>query len=243
MAWVELRTLIRRECAVIARYWFVTLAPPAIASALYFAIFGTLLGDRVGQIHGVRYAEYMAPGLIALTAIPYAFTHTASGLLGARIFKFVEEMLVTPTARWVLALGYIVGGVLRGLAVAVVSAAIGLVLFDLNLRSPSLTVLALLLGTVTAAAAGLIAALLVKSFHQIAAIEAFVLVPLAILGGVFTPVSALPAWAQEASRWNPLFYVVDAIRNGSLESRKFLLVWQFWLRADWQPRWRRLRHS
>jgi ABC-2 type transport system permease protein len=213
MQWVGLITLIRRECAVISRYWFATLAPPAMAAALYFTIFGGVLGGHIGRVHGVPYAEYMAPGLIVLTAMPYAFTHTASGLLGARIFKFVEEMLVAPMPRWIIAVGYIVGGVLRGLTVGLVSTTIGLLFLDLHLSSPWMVVLALFLVTLSAAAAGLIAALLVRSFHQIAAIEAFVLTPLAILGGVFTPVSVLPAWAQVASPWNPIFYMVNAIRS------------------------------
>src|SRR5690242_1822003 len=82
--WTGLKTIILRQCVVIARFWTVTLAPPIVTTLLYFAIFGAILGKRIGSFDGIGYIEYVSPGLIVLWVIPYAYGHTASGFLGAR---------------------------------------------------------------------------------------------------------------------------------------------------------------
>jgi ABC-2 type transport system permease protein len=109
--WVGLRTIIFRECAVIARFSSVTLTPPVVTMLLYFAIFGGILGRRIGSFSGIDYIRYVSPGLIVLWVIPYSFGHTASGFLGARIFRFLEEILVSPLPEWAVMLGYVTGGV------------------------------------------------------------------------------------------------------------------------------------
>jgi ABC-2 type transport system permease protein len=214
--WVGLNTIILRECAVIARFWTVTLAPPVMTTLLYFAVFGDILGKRIGSFAGVDYIHYVAPGLIALWVIPYSFAHTAGGFLGSRTFKYLEEILVTPLPDWALMLGYVIGGVLRGLLVGAAAAITTLLFTRLHIESVLVTVAALTMAALVSSLGGFIAALFAKTFEQLQVIQNSILTPLMFVGGVFNPISALPAWAQKLALANPMLYMVDAVRYGLL---------------------------
>ena len=215
-AWIGLSTIVLRECAVIARFWTVTLAPPVMTTLLYFAIFGDVLGKRIGSFAGVDYLHYVAPGLIALWVIPYSFAHTAGGFLGSRIFRYLEEILVTPLPGWIVMLGYVIGGVARGFLVGAAATVTALFFIHLHVQSVPVTIAALSLAALVSSLGGFIAALFAKTFQQVQAIQTSILTPLMFLGGVFNPVSNLPYWARELSAANPMLYMVDAVRYGLL---------------------------
>jgi ABC-2 type transport system permease protein len=216
MRWIGLKTLVCRECVVVLRFWRVTLAPPVIATILYFTIFGEVMGSRIGSVDGVDYDCYVAPGLIVLSVIPYSFVHTAAGLLGARLFKYIEELLVSPLPDWIILMGYVIGGVLRGLMVASVVILTSLFFTHLSVHSVVLSIAVLLTAAVMASVSGFITAAFAKSFEHVTAVQILVLTPLTYVGGVFTSISALPHWAQGLSFANPMFYVVNAFRYGVL---------------------------
>src|SRR3954452_14982646 len=102
MRWIGLKTLVYRECAVVVRFWIVTLAPPVIATILYFAIFGEIMGDRIGSVEGIAYGRFVAPGLIVLSLLHCSCAPTAAGLMGARLFGYIEELLVSPLPAWII---------------------------------------------------------------------------------------------------------------------------------------------
>jgi len=214
--WIGLKTLVFRECAVVVRFWSVTLAPPVVATILYFTIFGEVLGSRIGSIDGVAYDRYVAPGLIVLSAIPYSFAHTAAGLLGARLFKYIEELLVSPLPDWIILVGYVIGGVLRGLTVALAVILTSLFFIQLNVHSVLVSIAALLMATLGASVFGFITATCAKTFEHVTTVQILVLTPLTYFGGVFTSISTLPVWAQGLSFANPMFYFVNAFRYGVL---------------------------
>jgi ABC-2 type transport system permease protein len=214
--WIGLKTLICRECGVIIRFWSVTLAPPAITTVLYFTIFGEIIGKRIGSLDGVDYIQYMAPGLIVLWVIPYSYGHTAAGFLGARFFKFIEELLVSPLPDWVVMMGYVMGGMIRGFLVGMAAVVTTLLFTHLRVHSVFVSVAALLLAALVSALGGLITALFAKSFDQVTMIQTSIITPLAYIGGVFNSVSTLPIWAQKLSLANPMFYMVNAFRYGFL---------------------------
>lgn len=214
--WIGLNTIFLRECAVIGRFWSVTLAPPVMTTILYFAVFGGILGKRIGSFGGVDYLHYMAPGLIALWIIPYAFGHSASGFLGSKFFKYIEEILVSPLPVWVVMLGYVMGGVVRGFLVGAAAAVTTLLILHLHVRSVLVTMAALSLAALVSSLAGFITGLFARSFEQVQMIQGSILTPLMFFGGVFNPVSMLPDWAQKLSLANPMLYMVNAVRYGLL---------------------------
>jgi len=194
----------------------VTLAPPAITTVLYFTIFGEIIGRRVGSVDGFDYIQYMAPGLVVLWVIPYSYGHTAAAFLGARFFKFIEEVLVSPLPDWVVMTGYVIGGMIRGCLVGIAAVATTLLFTRLHVHSVFLSVAALLLAALVSALGGFITAMFAKSFDQVATIQTLILTPLMYIGGVFNSVSTLPNWAQNLSLANPMFHIVNAFRYGVL---------------------------
>ncbi len=216
MRWIGLKTLLLRECAVIVRFWGVTLAPPAVSTVLYFIVFGEIIGKRIGSIDGIDYIQFMAPGIIVLWVIPYSFGHTAGGFLGAKFFRYIEELLVSPQPHWVIMAGYVMGGLARGILVGMTAAVITLCFTPVPVHSVLLGLTAIALAAAVAALAGFITGLFAKSFEQVFMIQGLILTPLMYLGGVFSSLSTLPVWAQTLSRANPMFYMVNAFRYGLL---------------------------
>jgi ABC-2 type transport system permease protein len=210
------RTLIVRECRVILQFWGHTVAPPVVTTVLYFAIFGEVIGKRIGQMGGVDYIQYISPGLIMLWTIVQAYGHTAGGLVGARFFKYIEELLVSPLPDWIVVVGYVISGAIRGIAVGLAVLISTLLFTRLQVHSIAASCAVLLLTALASSVAGIIAALFAKSFDQVYGLQNFVLTPLLYVGGIFTSVTTLPTWAQTLSLANPMFYVVNGFRYGLL---------------------------
>jgi ABC-2 type transport system permease protein len=216
MHWIGLKTLVARECGVIFRFWAVTLAPPVITTCLYFTIFGEIIGRRIGSIQGVAYIRYLAPGLVVLWVVPYAYSHTAAGFLGSRFFRHIEEVLVTPLPGWLVVMGYVLGGVIRGVLIGLIAMLVTILFTHLDVHSVLTSIAVVCLAATVSALAGFITALFASSFDQVTTIQAMILTPLMYVGGVFNPIASLPLWMQHLSLANPMFYVVGAFRYGVL---------------------------
>lgn len=216
MRWIGFRTLVFRECAVIAHFWSVTLAPPIITTVLYFTILGGVLAERIGTVNGINYPQYLAPGLVLMWVIPYSYGHTAGAVLGARFFKYIEELLVSPLPSWVVVMGYVIGGVLRGCIVGMGAALITFLFIHPPVHSISMSIGVLLMAALISSLGGFITATFAKSFDQVSMIQASILTPLTYLGGVFNSVATLPNWAKKLSLANPIFYMVNAFRYSFL---------------------------
>lgn len=213
---VGLRTIVIREYGRIIRIWGQTLVPSAVTSTLYFVIFGSLLGARVGQMGGVDYRAYLAPGLIMMSIITNSYGNVVSSFFGAKFGKHIEELLVSPLPNWIIVLGYVCGGLMRGLMVGLVVTGVALVFTHLQVHHIVVILAAALLTSAIFALAGFINAVFAKNFDQVNWIPAFVLTPLTYFGGVFVSVELLPEWAQKVSMVNPILHMVNAFRYGFL---------------------------
>ncbi len=214
--WVGFSTIIIREFNRIIRIWGQTIVPPAVTATLYFVIFGSLIGRRVGPMGGHDYLQFIAPGLIMMTVITNSYGNVVSSFFGAKFGKHLEELLVAPLPNWLILFGYVAGGVLRGVLVGAVVTVVALLFTRLPVQHPFAIVSAVLLTSVVFALGGLVNALFAKNFDQISWFPTFVLTPLTYLGGVFYSVSMLPGWAAVASHANPILYMVSAFRYGFL---------------------------
>ena len=214
--WIGFKTVVLREYQRIIRIWTQTILPSAVSQALYFAIFGSLLGDRIGPMGGFGYMQYMAPGLIMMAVNINSYSNVVSSFYGAKFGKHVEELLVSPLPNWIIIAGYVSGGLLRGLMVGLVVTVVALLFTHLHVHHILIIVGAVLLTAVVFALGGFINAVFAKNFDQVNWIPAFVLTPLTYFGGVFYSVSLLPHWAQQLSLVNPILYMVNAFRYGFL---------------------------
>lgn len=214
--WVGFWTIVRREYQRIIRIWGQTIVPSAVTSVLYFVIFGSLIGRRVGQMDGFDYMQYIAPGLIMMAVITNSYANVVSSFFGAKFQRFLEEISVSPMPPWLIVLGYVAGGVLRGLLVGVVVTVISLFFTKLSIHHVFFIFAAVLLTAFVFATGGFINAVFAKNFDQVNFVPTFILTPLTYFGGVFYSISLLPDWAQVASHLNPILYMVNAFRWGFL---------------------------
>jgi ABC-2 type transport system permease protein len=215
------RTIIIREFSRIIRIWGQTLVPSAVTTTLYFVIFGSLVGRRIGEMGGFDYIAYIAPGLIMMAVITNSYGKVVSSFFGAKFGKHIEELLVSPLPNWVIIAGYVSGGLLRGLLVGLVVTVVALVFTWLNSHHLQLHNIFVVLGAVVLTSAvfslgGMDNEVFAKNFDHINWIPAFVLTPLTYFGGVFYSVDLLPEWAQKISMVNPILHMVNAFRYGFL---------------------------
>jgi ABC-2 type transport system permease protein len=214
--WTGFVTIIAREFSRIVRIWGQTIVPSAVTAILYFVIFGSLIGRRVGQMGGFDYMQYIAPGLIMMAVITNSYGNVVSSFFGAKFQRFLEEILVSPLPNWVIVAGYVGGGVLRGLLVGSVVTAVSLVFTHLTVHHAFAIVAAVLLTAIVFSLGGFINAVFARNFDQTNWIPAFILTPLTYFGGVFYSISLLPEWAQRLSYANPILHMVNAFRYGFL---------------------------
>lgn len=214
--WVALRTIITKEILRFARIWIQTILPPMVTMALYFIIFGGLIGARIGDMDGFRYMDFIVPGLIMLAVITNSFSNVVSSFFSAKFQRHIEEMLVSPMPNSLIILGYVGGGVARGLAVGAAVTAVSLFFSPLQVHSVGITLSVVTLTAVVFSLAGLINGVFARSFDDISIVPTFILTPLTYLGGVFYSVALLPEFWQGVSLLNPILYMVNAFRYGLL---------------------------
>ncbi len=214
--WVALGTILRKEITRYSRIWVQTLLPPAITMALYFVIFGTLIGSRIGQMDGFDYMSFVVPGLIMMSVITNSYSNVVSSFYSTKFQRSVEELLVSPTPNYIILIGYVLGGVSRGLAVGFIVTMLSLFFTELKIHSVTVTVAIVFMTSVLFSLAGFINAVYANSFDDISIVPTFVLTPLTYLGGVFYSISLLPEFWQGVSQLNPVLYMVNAFRYGFL---------------------------
>ncbi len=225
--WIGFQTIVIREYRRIIRIWTQTILPSAVTQALYFAIFGSLLGSRIGAMGGFGYMQYMAPGLIMMAVNVNSYSNVVSSFYGAKFGKHVEELLVSPLPSWLIVSGYVTGGLVRGLLVGVAVTAVSLLFTHLHVQHLLIIVAAALLTSSIFALGGFLNALFAKNFDQVNIIPTFVLTPLYYFGGVFYSVALLPHWAQAISYLNPILYMVNAFRYGFIGVSDVSLITAF----------------
>jgi ABC-2 type transport system permease protein len=211
---IAFSTIVRKEVYRFIRIWPQTLLPPAITTALYFLIFGKLIGDRIGTVHGTSYMDYIVPGIIIMSVITHSYANVVSSFYSTKFQRNIEELLVAPIPNWVILSGYISGGILRGVLVGSVVALISLLFTPLHIHHWLIALTIVFLTATLFSLAGFINAILAESFDDISIIPNFVLTPLSYLGGVFYSVDMLPTIWQHISLGNPILYMVNAFRFG-----------------------------
>ena len=216
---ITLWTLTSKEIRRFMRIWIQTLVPPAVTMSLYFVIFGSLIGPRIGEMDGFDYVQFMIPGLIMMSVITNSYANVVSSFYGVKFQKSIEELLISPMPHWVILLGFILGGVSRGVLVGIIVFCVSLIFYpEFEIANLGLTLLVLVLTAILFSLMGFINAVFADSFDDISVIPTFVLTPLIYLGGVFYSINILPELWRQVSMANPMLYVVNTFREGMLGS-------------------------
>tara|TARA_B100000989_G_scaffold183062_1_gene137696 strand:+ start:453 stop:1238 length:786 start_codon:yes stop_codon:yes gene_type:complete len=214
---VTLWTLTSKEIRRFMRIWIQTLVPPAVTMSLYFVIFGSLIGPRIGEMDGFDYVQFMIPGLIMMSVITNSYANVVSSFYSVKFQKSIEELLISPMPNWIILLGFILGGVCRGVLVGIIVFFVSLIFYpEFEIINPVLTIFVLFLTSILFSLMGFINAVFADSFDDISVIPTFVLTPLIYLGGVFYSINILPDLWRSISMANPMLYVVNTFREGML---------------------------
>lgn len=224
-------TMLRKEVMRIFRIWSQTLLPPVVTSTLYFAIFGAFIGSQVAPIHGVSYMQFIVPGLVMMAVITSAYSNVVSTFFGAKMQRYLEELLVSPLPSWVVIAGFVSGGMVRALLVSVLVIGVSLFFTHLVIFNVFIIFIAAFLAALIFSLAGFVNGIFAKSFDAVSIVPTFILTPLTYLGGVFYSIDRLPEIFRVISLANPILYMVNAFRYGFLGISDVPAIASLWVMA------------
>jgi ABC-2 type transport system permease protein len=225
--YIAFSSILRKEIRRFVRIWMQTLLPPVITTTLYFIIFGSLIGSRIGEMGGFSYMEFVVPGLIMMSVITSSYGNVVSSFFGAKFQRNVEELLVSPTPNYIILAGFVMGGVTRGLLVGIIVTIVSLAFTEFQIYRLDIMISIALLTAILFAMAGFINAVYANNFDDISIIPTFVLTPLIYLGGVFYSIELLSDFWAGVSKINPMLYVINVFRYGALGVADINVIWAF----------------
>jgi ABC-2 type transport system permease protein len=208
--------LARRETLRVSKLWTQTVLAPIVSSLLFILVFGLSLGDRIRNVGSVEYDQFIVPGLIAMAMVQAAFANNASTIFQARFDRYVNDILSAPMHPWQMTLGFVVGGVYRALLIGAGLLALAVPLTGVGLQRPLALIAIVALGLVLFAAFGTVVGIYAQSWDATTFVANIVILPLAFVGGTFYSIELLPSPWEELSHFNPIFYLVQAMRFGLL---------------------------
>ncbi len=214
--WIAFKAISYKEIIRFIRIWQQSIVPPVITTALYFVIFGNLIGPRIGEMEGFSYMNYIVPGLILMSVITNSYANVSSSFFSSKFQRSVEELLVSPTSNITILAGYVVGGMARGIIVGIVVTLVSLFFSELTIFNYSVLISTIILTAILFSLAGFTNALFAKKFDDISIVPTFILTPLTYLGGVFYSIKLLPDFWQAVSHFNPVLYMINTFRYGFL---------------------------
>jgi ABC-2 type transport system permease protein len=214
--WLGLWTLIVREAMRFLSVYTQTILAPVATSALFMTVFGLAFAARRGDVGGVPFQQFLAPGILMMVVIQNAFANTSSSIMISKVQGNIVDTLMPPLSPGEILTGYVAGGVLRGLVCAAAVMAVIFPWAGLWPASPFWMLWFALAGSVMLSLLGVLAGIWSEKFDQMAAMTNFVVTPLSFLSGTFYSVEALPEALQTVSLLNPIFYLIDGFRQGAL---------------------------
>lgn len=215
--WISFSTIVRKDVVRIFKIWPQTFLPSVVTSVLYFLVFGTVLGERIGDVGGFSYLQFVVPGLVMLAVVTNSFSDVATVFFVSKFFsRNIDEILVSPTPPSVIIAGFVGGGIVRGVLVGALVLLVSAFFVPLSFAHPWVMLLFLVLSSLVFSLAGLVNGIYAKSFDGISIVPTFVLTPLVYLGGVFFSIGALPGFWRDLATINPIFYLINGFRYGIL---------------------------
>jgi len=213
--WLGLRTLAEREVRRFSNIWMQTIMAPVVTAILFIIVFSLAITARRGE-PSLDFVQFIAPGILMMTVIQNAFANTSSSLLVSKVQGNIVDTLMPPLSALELTLGYVIGGVFRGLFVAVGVSVLVFPFIGLGVAHPLWALAFVVAGGTAMAALGVLGAILAQKFDHLSAFSNFFITPLSFLSGTFYSIDVLPGWMQALSHINPFFYMIDGIRYGVL---------------------------
>lgn len=188
----------------------------AVQPTLWLVIFGHVF-TRVRDIPtgGMRYLDYMAPGILAQSVLFIAIFYGIS-VIWERDLGILHKYLVSPAYRPALVLGKALSAGGRGLSQAVLVYILAL-LMGIQVRWSVVAIAGvvafIVLGAAVFSTLSLAVACLVKTRERFMGMGQILTMPLFFASNAIYPLALMPTWLRIISAGNPLTYQVDALRS------------------------------
>ena len=210
--YIPLWTLFIKEVMRFLKVGMQTILGPAISSLLFLAVFSLALGRSVETINGVKFVNFIAPGLIMMTILQNAFANAASSIGQSKFQGNIVDILMSPLSDLEITMGYIGGAILRGLICGIVTFIFIIFFISISIHSYLALVFYALMGSIMMGTLGTMIGIWADKWDQQQGITNFIVLPLTFLSGTFYSISRLPEFWKNFTAFNPFFYNIDGFR-------------------------------
>ena len=210
--WVGAWTLYKKEVLRFLIVWVQTIFSPLISSLLFLLVLSLAIGADRGEVLGVPFITFLAPGLISMQVIQQSFSHSSSSFMIGKIQGNIVDLLYAPLSASEVTISVSLAAVTRSVMIAIVSIIVFKLLIDIEIQNYLLLIIFTLLSSFILGNIGIIAGLWAEKFDHMATVTNFVIVPLSFLSGTFYSINRLPEVLQIISKANPFFYMIDGFR-------------------------------
>jgi ABC-2 type transport system permease protein len=212
--WIGVWTLYQREVRRFGKVYAQTLIAPVVTTLLFLAVFALALGPDRGEIAGIPFIEFLAPGLVMMAVAQNAFANTSSSIVISKIQGNIVDTLMPPLTAHELTLAFALGGATRGVAVGVLTLLAMMPFAEIGVAHVGFALFHLIAASLLLSLIGVAGGIWSEKFDHIAAVTNFVVTPLAFLSGTFYSLDALPEAFVRIALLNPFFYMIDGFRYG-----------------------------
>ena len=211
--WIGVWTLYKKEILRFLNVWIQTLFSPLISSLLFLLVISLAINDK-GNVLGVPFINFLAPGLIAMQVIQQAFSHSSSSIMIGKIQGNIVDVLYAPLSAGEVTMATILAASTRSIMIATISIIVFSFIIELTIVSFTYIIIFTFLSSFILGAVGFMAGLWAEKFDHMASVTNFLIVPLSFLSGTFYSIDRLPSVLHKISELNPFFYMIDGFRYG-----------------------------
>ena len=210
--WYGTWTLYKKEVLRFLIVWIQTIFSPLISSLLFLLVLSLAIGADRGDVLGVPFITFLAPGLISMQVIQQSFSHSSSSFMIGKIQGNIVDLLYAPLSPTEVTISVSLAAVTRSIIIAVVSIVVFKLIIDIKITNYLSLIIFTFLSSFILGNIGIIAGLWAEKFDHMATVTNFIIVPLSFLSGTFYSIDRLPELLQIISKVNPFFYMIDGFR-------------------------------
>ena len=214
--WIGAWTLYKKEVLRFLVVWIQTIFSPLVSSLLFLLVLSLAIGAERGEVLGVPFITFLAPGLISMQVIQQAFSHSSSSFMIGKIQGNIVDILYAPLSPAEVTLLISLASVTRSVLIAIVSIITFKLIIDIQITNYFYLIVFTFLSSFILGNIGIIAGLWAEKFDHMATVTNFVIIPLSFLSGTFYTIDRLPEFLQTISKANPFFYMIDGFRYSFL---------------------------
>jgi len=207
-----IRAIYRFEMARAFRTIGQSIVAPVLSTSLYFIVFGTAIGSRMGNIDGVSYGAFIIPGLIMLSLLSESISNASFGIYMPKWSGTIYELLSAPVSWIEVLIGYVGAAASKSVLLGLLILATARMFVPYEVAHPVWMLTFLVLTAVTFSLFGFIIGLWADNFQKLQVIPILVVTPLTFLGGAFYSINMLPPLWQKVSLVNPVVYLISGFR-------------------------------